>query len=544
MAIVGTDPAPRCTPEEWVEFLGMVRHGMLFEVIEWLNADKPSLRPLGKTTSAIESAMLAPNLSMTQVLWERAWQEEWEFHRALDALTFGTCSKVVLRYLLEAGCPTDGLTGMELCLTHDLDLIRLGIRRGIDILEPDGWAAAFIHVGSRPLIRLYLEQRDLIPGLRKDAVHAMCRAIKESRLRAIALLRWAGVDPLGKAPRYGDWDEPEDEWDGFPALYLPYSEKPDEILKLLKLKPTVSQWFDLVRNMIHGDVETIEALLKMMPEPMAVMRQHPARSADLLCDTLRTICWAWAWRNKRDERLAGFCLKLLDEGVRIRWRDSDDINRFRREFYRTERKKLVLSVIRRAAELADPNERDYLILLINKPKMRELTIQHDPKIMELLELMPPSDPPYQFRRYRAHDRKLPQGGSTCAPKENSRLVINASTTPVAPEPITQTVEKPHEIKRPDCKALERERIHTEVWAEPALHVAARLGISGSMLARICTKLQIPRPPRGYWARSEAWREQHRKPLPEWKGEGASYWVVNPRNVRAQRNVKNTRRCIS
>jgi hypothetical protein len=440
----------------------------------------------------------------------------------------------VLRYLLEAGCPTDGITGMDLCLTHDLDLIRLGIQRGIDILEPDGWAAAFVEVGSRPLIRLYLEQRDLIPGLRKDAVYAMCRAIKESRLRAIALLRWAGVNPLGKAPRYGDWDETEEEWEGFPALYLPYAEKPLEILKLLKLKPTVSQWFVLVRNMIHGDVETLEAVMELMPEPMAVLRRHPAESAKLLCDTLQSICWGWAGRNRRDERLAGFCLRLLDEGVRLRWRDSDDMDRFRREFYRTERKKHVLGVIRRAAELADPDEREHLILLINKPKMREFTIRHESKIMELLELMPPSDPPYRFRRYRACDQKLSQSGSAYPQNEKTKLVIEPSHAPVVPEHSTQPVEKRHEIKRLGCKALERERIHAEVWAEPTMHVAARHGISGSMLARICTKLQIPRPPRGYWARPKAWKEKHKIPLPQWKDEGADYWVVNPSNVKAQR----------
>lgn len=76
MAIVGTDPVARCTPEEWKELLGMVRHGMLFEVIEWLDAGKPSLRPERKFTSAIESAILIPNLSMPQILWERTWQGE------------------------------------------------------------------------------------------------------------------------------------------------------------------------------------------------------------------------------------------------------------------------------------------------------------------------------------------------------------------------------------------------------------------------------------------------------------------------------------
>lgn len=58
MAIVGTDPVARCTPEEWKEFLGMVRHGMLLEVIEWLDAGKPSLRPERKFISAFESAIL------------------------------------------------------------------------------------------------------------------------------------------------------------------------------------------------------------------------------------------------------------------------------------------------------------------------------------------------------------------------------------------------------------------------------------------------------------------------------------------------------
>ena len=392
MAIVGTDPVARCTPEEWKEFLGMVRHGMLFEVIEWLDAGKPSLRPERKFTSAFESAILAPNLSMTQVLWERAWQEQWEVHRALSSMTWENPSKVVLRYLLEAGCPIEGLSGRRLCLTHDLDLIRLGIDREVDMLEPDGWASAFIQVGSRPLIHFYLEQRDRIPGLRNDAVYALCKAIKESRLRAIALLRWAGVDPLGKAPRYEDWDDSEESWTGFPALCLSYSQKPLEILKLLKLKPTVSQWFELVGSMTHGCGEALNEVLSIMPDPMAVMRQHPADAGRLLKDVLRSICWSGLWNPKRDEQRVEFCIKLLDEGVRLRWDDVDDINQTRRYFYRSEQKKLIFRVLRRAAELADSTDREQLIQLINKPKMRELTIQHEPEIMVLLGLLPPISP--------------------------------------------------------------------------------------------------------------------------------------------------------
>jgi hypothetical protein len=416
MAIIGADPVARCTPEEWTEFLGMVRHGMLFEVIEWLDAGKPSLRPERKFTSAFESAIVAPNLSMTQVLWERAWQEEWEVHRALGSMTFENPSKVVLRYLLEAGCPVDGLCGMDLCLTHDLDLIRLGIDRGVDILEPDGWAAAFVRVGSRPLIHFYLEQRDRIPGLKKDAVYALCRAIRESRLRAIALLRWAEVDPLGKAPRYEDWEESEDEWTGFPALSLSYSTKPVEILKLLRLKPTVPQWFELVEAMTHGCGEALDEVLNIMPDPMAVMRQHPANAERLLTDVLRSICWSGFWNTERDERRVQFCIKLLEEGVRLRWSDDDELNQLRRYLYKSEKKKLIFRVLRRASELADSTVQEQLIQLINKPKMRELTIQHESEIMVLLGLLPPSGP---IGRAQRHDLK----GKSSSPARQNELLL-------------------------------------------------------------------------------------------------------------------------
>jgi len=84
----------------------------------------------------------------------------------------------------------DHVSDSDLCLFHDLEMVRLGMSRGVSLLEPDGWASAFVRVRSRPLIRLYLEERerDGIPELRKDAVRALCKRIAEFRLRATALL--------------------------------------------------------------------------------------------------------------------------------------------------------------------------------------------------------------------------------------------------------------------------------------------------------------------------------------------------------------------
>lgn len=242
----------RCSEEEWAEFRRMAQHGMLFEIIKWIEAGRPTLRPLNKRTTAFGDAVEAPNLSLTQVLWERAWQDRSEAVSALGSLAYSRKSIFVMRYLLEHGCPVDQVTGYDLCMFHDLELVRIGMAKEVNILEPDGWASAFVEVGSHPLIRFYIEEKERIPGLKRDAVQALCRSIGESRLRAVALLKWAGVDPFAKAPRYDSWEEPEEEWDGFPALRLAHAKKAGELLNLLKLKPGEGEWFDLLElSLIH-----------------------------------------------------------------------------------------------------------------------------------------------------------------------------------------------------------------------------------------------------------------------------------------------------
>lgn len=61
-------------------------------------------------------------------------------------------------------------------------------------------------------------------------------------------------------------------------------------------------------------------------------------------------------------------------------------------------------------------------------------------------------------------------------------------------------------------AKERERLFQEVWDEPAETVAKRYGVSGAALAKWCTKLEIPRPQRGYWAKRAAGKQVPIPPL--------------------------------
>lgn len=59
--------------------------------------------------------------------------------------------------------------------------------------------------------------------------------------------------------------------------------------------------------------------------------------------------------------------------------------------------------------------------------------------------------------------------------------------------------------------ITRDELYRLVWAEPASSLASRLGVSNSYLCRVCTALEVPRPPRGYWTRRKAGLEA---PIPE------------------------------
>jgi len=66
-----------------------------------------------------------------------------------------------------------------------------------------------------------------------------------------------------------------------------------------------------------------------------------------------------------------------------------------------------------------------------------------------------------------------------------------------------------------CKAmhLTREQLFRQIWSEPIGTVAAQFGLTGNGLAKICDRLNIPRPPRSHWTRNPKDRDLP-PPLPE------------------------------
>ncbi len=59
----------------------------------------------------------------------------------------------------------------------------------------------------------------------------------------------------------------------------------------------------------------------------------------------------------------------------------------------------------------------------------------------------------------------------------------------------------------------REKLYDQIWTSPLRTVSKEYGLSDVGLAKICKKLQIPRPGLGYWRRKECGFKVNRLPLP-------------------------------
>lgn len=64
----------------------------------------------------------------------------------------------------------------------------------------------------------------------------------------------------------------------------------------------------------------------------------------------------------------------------------------------------------------------------------------------------------------------------------------------------------------------REKLYEEVWANPVVNVAVQYGVSDVAIHKICKSLNVPVPPRGYWAKIRAGAKPKKTTLPKIKGD--------------------------
>jgi len=83
-------------------------------------------------------------------------------------------------------------------------------------------------------------------------------------------------------------------------------------------------------------------------------------------------------------------------------------------------------------------------------------------------------------------------------------------------------------------AWTRKELYQRVWAEPLSVVAKDVGLSGNALAKICNRLLVPYPPRGYWVKANAGKKPPREPLPAAPEAQARHIIISRERAGSRR----------
>jgi len=85
-----------------------------------------------------------------------------------------------------------------------------------------------------------------------------------------------------------------------------------------------------------------------------------------------------------------------------------------------------------------------------------------------------------------------------------------------------------EIDKPRTSVkLSRAELYDEVWKMPLMRLAPRYGITDKGLAKICSRLNVPYPPSGYWLKVNAGKSPAKVALPPAQGGTRDYVIITP-----------------
>lgn len=88
--------------------------------------------------------------------------------------------------------------------------------------------------------------------------------------------------------------------------------------------------------------------------------------------------------------------------------------------------------------------------------------------------------------------------------------------------------------REESITINRQTLYDMVWSKPAAYLARDYGISDVALAKICRALNVPKPPRGYWAKVRRGRKLARPMLQPDSTVSRTHVLIRPRSERPPR----------
>jgi hypothetical protein len=456
--------------------------GRLYDVERWIQAGEPMQLAAGlieqprRFRTALEIALERRDHSLMLLLVANGYDMNAEPESPLDqALRLRRLD--FLDLLLDLGADPRQVDLDALCATYESQLYERFRGLGVDFTSGHALAYALgYHTSNKPLFGFAKRHRLQDPKIQAELDIALAHHAREGNEKGVMLCLWAGADPHAAVPdlRWGIGDEE----DGYSAVYAACSGGHVAILERLKPDPSLDDYEDLYR--CARNEKTVELLAR------SKLPANPSRAVAIQLSRA-----AWLFRQDRPvETLQA----LFEAGVRWEASPIKEIADARHNLLKTDGWTFV-----RLMKLLATNDycsREVLAELARTPSMR--------KRMVKVGLIPPSP-----RERSKFDPSSPvRAGEALAkfriepPKEKKAAVI-----------LPRVFQIGGWSRNGRCVHLDRPTLFEHVWSMPVDKLAKEWGLSGRGLSKACSRLKVPVPPRGYWARVAAGQRVHRPKLP-------------------------------
>ena len=470
--------------EESQELIKVCQSGRLYAIRDWISAGK-SLRTAPETKKTILSVAIKTGFhSLVELIAP---------HEPLEAKNQGLADAVrqkrldLVELLVACGAEIKAIPFRDVLLGWEPRTIQFFIDHGADVTTGSPFAVAFgekIRTALRPFLECKRRYPELADALQEQADRALRKFAYDGDLKWVSLMLWAGADPRSRGLMLGDehfvrTDEDRAELAATALMEACYQENVD-VLKKLKPDPSRDNLTKLL-NCAAGlsRKEIVKYLLELGAHPNdkangastamdRCMLHLPHESVDALIHRRQVS----SWEVHRSMESLG---ELVKHGAIWQPDDSRQMDYIRRGLYQVNPEVTV----------------DLLELFIKTKCCSSETIQsllRTPRIRQHLK-------PHGQRLLRLRlDLRTPREKAERARIEAEQAQIKATRQAFVL-----------------ASRYNRERLYEEVWSEPVIVVAKRYGLSDVGLAKICKKLNIPRPGLGYWAKKAAARPVGKPP---------------------------------
>jgi len=376
--------------------------------------------------------------------------------------------------------------------TYNSELFRRFQDLGVDLTMDHALAATLAyHTSNRPLFGFAKRHRESNPKMQTELNMALAQHVEKENDKGIQLCLWAGADPHARAPSFRHWrgssqaesDDDEDVDSGVSAVYEACVRGNAAILKRLGPDPSRDDFDELYRAASSSTVIDVLAG-QALPRDVGGVIQHQ-------------LWWATfdggRWRSLETVR------RLFEKGVRWRQSSARQIAGLRWSLRKTSDATFVdLIKLMATDEYCSP---ELLGELARTPAFRAR--------MKQVGFLPSS--PHDANRF---DQLRPTRWREVLKK----FGIEVPKPPLLPPPRTVWVGVRHPYGREI--RVNRAQLFDRVWSEPVTKLAGEWGLSGTGLKKVCRRLQVPVPPRGYWAKIKAGHRDRRPQLPALPGDAA------------------------